>query len=91
VIDLTREKKLSLSAAAKLVGVCKHTIRAMIDRGELDGVWFGGRLYTTTEALGRAQREPVTPGRTAPEPPRSPVRKARGAQRAAQFLDSEGL
>lgn len=47
---------LSQSDAARVVGVSRPTIPAMVARGELDGEMIGTRLHVTRVSAERAKR-----------------------------------
>jgi excisionase family DNA binding protein len=52
-IDTTSEPLLGMTAAAKLLGCHRDTVRALIKRGQLEGVILDGKHYTSTEAITR--------------------------------------
>jgi hypothetical protein len=61
MIDVTQEKLIPLSRAARQLGCSWSAVRAMVQRGELDGVYVRGRLKTSLEAVARSVR-PYAPG-----------------------------
>ena len=61
MIDVTQEKLIPLSRAARQLGCSWAAVRAMIQRGELEGVYVRGKIKTSLEAVARSVR-PYQPG-----------------------------
>jgi excisionase family DNA binding protein len=53
MIDVKTEKLISLSAAARQLGVNRDYIRRLVESGQIDGVKVGNRIKTSFEALER--------------------------------------
>jgi excisionase family DNA binding protein len=54
VIDIATERLISIPKAAQLLGRHRDTVRAMVERGDLEAVIVGKHSYTTKEAVERS-------------------------------------
>ena len=61
MIDVTQEKLIPLSRAARQLGCSWSAVRTMIQRGELEGIIVRGKIKTSLEAVSRSVR-PYQPG-----------------------------
>jgi predicted site-specific integrase-resolvase len=86
MIDLASEHVLTLSQAARKVGVCRSTVRIWVATGKLDGLTLpNGQVRTSLEALARA-----CPGAQR-EPPETLSRQRRRSAKAALELREMGV
>jgi excisionase family DNA binding protein len=59
--DVREEPKITLVAAAKILGVCVSTVRTMIARGELEAVLVGKKIKRTSREACMRAMSPITP------------------------------